>query len=72
MMAKICREAEADINYSELYPTLRRQIRLPISVSEAIASSAGIYNINLSNLLLLLLLLNVYCAVASYIYFESS
>lgn len=41
MMAKICREAEADINYSELYLTLRRQIRLPISISEAIASSAG-------------------------------
>ncbi|KAI9356493.1 pyruvate kinase [Zopfochytrium polystomum] len=40
MMAKICREAEADINYSELYPQLRRQIRLPISVSEAVASSA--------------------------------
>ncbi|TPX35492.1 pyruvate kinase [Synchytrium microbalum] len=40
MMFKICREAEADINYSELYPTLRRQIRLPISISEAVASSA--------------------------------
>ncbi|KAI9205452.1 pyruvate kinase [Polychytrium aggregatum] len=40
MMSKICREAELDINYSELYPALRRQIRLPISVSEAIASSA--------------------------------
>ncbi|ORY49843.1 pyruvate kinase [Rhizoclosmatium globosum] len=40
MMAKICREAEADINYSELYPQLRRQLVLPISVSEAVASSA--------------------------------
>jgi pyruvate kinase len=42
MMAKICREAEGDINYSELYPSLRRQIRLPISIPEAIAASAGI------------------------------
>jgi pyruvate kinase len=41
MMSKICREAEADINYSELYPALRRQIVLPIGVSEAVASSAG-------------------------------
>ncbi|KAJ1561744.1 hypothetical protein HK405_002984, partial [Cladochytrium tenue] len=40
MMGRICREAEADINYSELYPALRRQIRLPISISEAVASSA--------------------------------
>ncbi|KAJ3066713.1 hypothetical protein HK102_007580, partial [Quaeritorhiza haematococci] len=40
MMSKICREAEIDINYSELYPSLRRSIRLPISVSEAIAASA--------------------------------
>ncbi|KAJ3068646.1 hypothetical protein HDU98_008206 [Podochytrium sp. JEL0797] len=40
MMSKICREAEADINYSELYPQLRRQLVLPISVSEAVASSA--------------------------------
>ncbi len=40
MMSKICREAEADINYSELYPALRRQVRLPITASEAIASSA--------------------------------
>lgn len=40
MMARICREAELDINYSELYPNLRRQIRLPIGVSEAVASSA--------------------------------
>ena len=31
MMSNICREAEADINYSELYPSLRRQLRLPIS-----------------------------------------
>lgn len=41
MMGKICREAEMDINYTELYPMLRRQIRLPISVSEAVAASAG-------------------------------
>lgn len=41
MMANICREAEADINYSELYPSLRRQLRLPISVSEAVAANAG-------------------------------
>ncbi|KAJ3136161.1 hypothetical protein HK101_004048, partial [Irineochytrium annulatum] len=40
MMARISREAEADINYSELYPALRRQIRLPVAVPEAIASSA--------------------------------
>ncbi|KAJ3404293.1 pyruvate kinase [Chytriomyces confervae] len=40
MMSKICREAEADINYSELYPQLRRQLVLPISISEAVASSA--------------------------------
>lgn len=40
MMSKICREAEADINYSELYPALRRQVRLPITPGEAIASSA--------------------------------
>ena len=40
MMAKICREAEVDINYSELYPSLRRQIRLPISVAEAVAANA--------------------------------
>ncbi|KAH6566936.1 hypothetical protein BASA50_006349 [Batrachochytrium salamandrivorans] len=40
MMSKICREAEVDINYSELYPSLRRQIRLPIGVSEAVAASA--------------------------------
>ena len=41
-MGSICREAEADINYSELYPTLRRNLRLPISTSEAIAANAGI------------------------------
>ncbi|KAI9009449.1 pyruvate kinase [Gaertneriomyces semiglobifer] len=40
MMAKICREAEIDINYTELYPSIRRTVRLPISVSETIASSA--------------------------------
>lgn len=42
MMYKICREAEIDINYSELYPSIRRQIKLPIGVTEAIAASAGI------------------------------
>lgn len=41
MMSKICREAELDINYSDLYPTLRRQVQLPVSVSEAIAANAG-------------------------------
>jgi pyruvate kinase len=41
MMASICREAEADINYSELYPSLRRNLVLPISVSEAVAANAG-------------------------------
>ena len=41
MMSNICREAEADINYSELYPSLRRQLQLPISVSEAVAANAG-------------------------------
>jgi pyruvate kinase len=40
MMAKICREAEADIDYSELYPSIRRHVKLPIPHSEAIASSA--------------------------------
>lgn len=40
MMSKICREAEIDINYSELYTSIRRQIRLPVSISEVIASSA--------------------------------
>ncbi|KAJ3213991.1 hypothetical protein HK099_007074 [Clydaea vesicula] len=40
MMSKICREAEIDINYSELYPALRRQIQLPISIGEAIAANA--------------------------------
>jgi pyruvate kinase len=29
-MSKICREAEVDINYAELYPSIRRQIVLPI------------------------------------------
>jgi pyruvate kinase len=41
MMASICREAEADINYSELYPSLRRNLILPISTSEAVAANAG-------------------------------
>lgn len=41
MMSNICREAEDDINYSELYPTLRRGLRLPIGVGEAVAANAG-------------------------------
>lgn len=41
MMGSICREAEADINYSELYPALRRQILLPIGITEATSASAG-------------------------------
>ncbi|KAJ1561505.1 hypothetical protein HK096_004469 [Nowakowskiella sp. JEL0078] len=40
MMGKICREAELDINYSELYTSIRRSVQVPISVAEAIASSA--------------------------------
>lgn len=40
MMASICREAEADIDYPEVYAALRRAIRLPISISESIASVA--------------------------------
>jgi pyruvate kinase len=40
MMVSICREAEADIDYTELYAGLRRHIRLPISISESIASVA--------------------------------
>lgn len=40
MMARICREAELDINYAELYASIRRAVVLPISISEAIAASA--------------------------------
>ncbi|RKO96090.1 pyruvate kinase, partial [Caulochytrium protostelioides] len=40
MMARICREAEVDINYTELYPSIRRSIRLPISIIEATSSNA--------------------------------
>ncbi|KAJ3122604.1 hypothetical protein HK098_002740 [Nowakowskiella sp. JEL0407] len=40
MMSKICREAELDINYAELYTSIRRNVQLPISVAEAVASSA--------------------------------
>lgn len=39
-MARICREAECDINYSELYQSIRRRLRLPLRLSEAIAFSA--------------------------------
>jgi pyruvate kinase len=41
VMAKICREAEADIDYAELYPMLRRHLVLPTTVVEGIASCAG-------------------------------
>jgi len=41
VMAKICREAEADIDYAELYPMLRRHLTLPTTVVEGIASCAG-------------------------------
>jgi pyruvate kinase len=40
MMAKICREAELDINYGELYASIRRAVKLPVSITETIASSA--------------------------------
>jgi pyruvate kinase len=40
MMASICKEAEADIDYAELYTALRRNIKLPISVGESISSVA--------------------------------
>lgn len=40
IMALICGEAEVDINYAEVYASLRKSIKLPISISEAIASSA--------------------------------
>jgi pyruvate kinase len=43
MMARICREAEADVNYGELYPSLRRGLVLPISIAEAVAANAGMY-----------------------------
>lgn len=41
MMSKICREAEVDIDYSELYQGLRRGVLLPISVAESVAACAG-------------------------------
>jgi pyruvate kinase len=44
MMARICREAEADVNYGELYPSLRRGLVLPISIAEAVAANAGMYS----------------------------
>ncbi|KAM0682508.1 Pyruvate kinase [Mitosporidium daphniae] len=40
IMARICREAEADINYAEVYGAIKKNTKIPISVSEAIASSA--------------------------------
>lgn len=40
MMVRLCRAAEADISYAELYAWLRKHVHLPIPVNEAIASSA--------------------------------
>ncbi|KAJ1550803.1 hypothetical protein HK096_004912 [Nowakowskiella sp. JEL0078] len=53
MMAKICREAELDINYSELYTSIRRSVQVPINVAEAIASSAGMFFLFLALVILL-------------------
>ena len=39
-MARICREAEADINYTEVYNTIKKNTKIPISITEAIVSSA--------------------------------
>ena len=41
MMGRICREAESDINYAEVYSNLRKHVVLPISVSESVAAAAG-------------------------------
>jgi pyruvate kinase len=43
MMGRVCREAEADVNYGELYPSLRRGLVLPIQVAEAVAANAGMF-----------------------------
>lgn len=40
MMARICRVAEAEINYAEVYASLRKHIPLPLSTHEAIAAAA--------------------------------
>ena len=40
MMVRLCRAAEADISYAELYAWLRKHVHLPIPVNEAIASCA--------------------------------
>lgn len=40
MMAKICLEAEAALEYSELYRAMRAAVPRPFSMSESIASSA--------------------------------
>ena len=40
MMVRLCRAAEADISYAELYAWLRKNVHLPIPVNEAIASCA--------------------------------
>lgn len=40
MMVRLCRAAECDISYAELYAWLRKHVRLPIPINEAIASCA--------------------------------
>lgn len=40
MMVRLCRAAEADISYAELYSWLRKHVHLPIPINEAIASCA--------------------------------
>lgn len=40
MMARICGAAEADVNYTALYQSLRAHLQTPLQVSEAIASAA--------------------------------
>lgn len=39
-MATICHEAEANFDYRNTFRALRRQLLEPVSISEAIASSA--------------------------------
>ena len=41
MMSSICRETEADINYTDLYSLLRRHQSIPITITEAVAANAG-------------------------------
>ena len=40
IMARVCRVAEADVNYGGLYATIRKHARLPMTTQEAIASAA--------------------------------